>query len=111
MLRVIVYGSLIICYLFLFPASYEIQKSNALTELMFFRNENILAITLPWKGIIIKGDISGDLFDEIISHEQCHIEQIERLGVIRFMYQYLSDSRDYFINKYEVECYTSEIER
>lgn len=48
--------------------------------------KNYAAITLPW-GVFFNPNCQ--IRQEIVRHEMKHVEQIKRLGVIRFYSQYL----------------------
>jgi len=61
--------------------------------------DNQLAVTFPWKGILIKTGLTTELRAEVLAHEQCHLNQIDEYGVM-FMVEFYSNPE-----KFESECY------
>ena len=98
MARLIIYTWLITFLLFLVPLPGMVQNSNAVSE-AFFLDDHTLAVTFPWKGILIKQGLPQELRSKVIEHEECHIRQIDKHGII-FMVEYYKNP-----DKFEKECY------
>jgi len=98
MKRIIFYTLFISFILYIIPLPGVIKESNTITEAMFMR-DNQLAVTFPWKGILIKTGLTTELRAEVLAHEQCHLNQIDEYGVM-FMVEYLKNP-----SKFEEECY------
>jgi len=101
MSRIIFYTLFISFLIFILPLPGSTQESNKLTEAMFLR-DNKLAVTFPWKGILIKQGLSSRVRATVLEHENCHIDQINKYGIM-FMVEYLNNQ-----SKFELECYKLE---
>ncbi len=66
--------------------------------------EEMRGFTTYWDTIVVREAYKDD--KGLIAHEAKHVEQIKRLGVIRFTYEYLLESWrvGYYKNKFEVEA-------
>ena len=99
MIRVLVYLSLALFLLYILPFGGEFRFSNKASEYIFLSGEK-QAVTFPWGGVLIKSNIDERILDEVIAHEICHINQINRHGGFSFIIEY-NKSPD----KFENECY------
>jgi len=98
MARFILYTLFIGFLLYTIPLPGTIKESNKLSELLFLA-DNQLAVTFPWKGILIRPGLSHKLKIIVLMHEQCHIKQIDEHGVM-FMVEFYKNP-----DKFEEECY------
>lgn len=69
----------------------------------FLQATGYRGITMPWRVIYLAPGSEGDT--GLIAHEAVHVEQIDRLGPIRFVYTYL-----YMLMRYGYERHPMEIE-
>ena len=79
--------------------SGEFKVANKVGEIIFLRGD-VLAVTFPWKGVLLKSTIDNSLIGEVIEHEKCHIAQIEKYGSFNFIIEYNKTPE-----KFEDECY------
>lgn len=72
----------------------------------FLYKFNYGAITMPWKTIHIRSDRIGIQYKALLNHELVHIDQIKRLGAIRWSikYFYYQLRYGYLDNPFEVEA-------
>ncbi len=99
MIRFIVYTSLIIFLYVILPLPGSVKESNLLSDAMFLRGGKV-AVTFPWKGVLIKSDITPSLRLEVLAHEACHIEQIKKIGGFKYIIEFNKNPLEF-----ERECY------
>ena len=99
MSRFIVYTSLIIFLYVILPLPGSVKESNLLSDAMFLRGDKV-AVTFPWQGVLIKPGITQSLRFEVLTHEDCHIEQIKKIGGFKYIVEYNKNPVDF-----EKECY------
>ncbi len=104
MVRLIVYSLLVAVVASVMPSKGEYKEANMFGEALFLKG-NKLAVTFPWKGVLIKSGVEGELLAEVIRHENCHIDQINRMGGLRFIVEFQHSAE-----KFEEECYKKEID-
>jgi hypothetical protein len=99
MSRFIVYTSLIIFLYVILPLPGSVKESNLLSDAMFLRGDKV-AVTFPWQGVLIKPGITQSLRFEVLAHEDCHVEQIKKIGGFKYIVEYNKNPVDF-----EKECY------
>ena len=100
-LRIALYACATILFISSLPVTGEVKESNIITAAIWLRGD-IQAVTLPWRGILIKPGITGYYREVILEHEQCHVNQINKLGWFDFMIEYQKDPLEF-----ESECYNN----
>lgn len=99
MIRFIVYTSFIAFLYIILPLPGNVKESNLLSDAMFLRG-NTEAVTFPWQGVLIKSGLPESLRFEVLAHENCHIEQIKKIGGFKYIVEYNKNPVDF-----EKECY------
>ncbi len=100
MLRIIIYTVFISFLLVVLPLPGSVKESNIISDALFLSG-NKLAVTFPWKGVLIKPNIESEIKKKVLAHEDCHIRQIEKLGPMTFIIEYNIESYEF-----ERECYS-----
>ena len=100
--RVVIYSLLLLPILYSLPNHGEVKESNFISSALWLRGDK-LAVTMPWQGVLIKSGITGSLRVEILKHEQCHVDQIKKIGWFDFMVEYHNNGIIF-----ESECYKLE---
>jgi hypothetical protein len=73
---------------------------------LFLKTFKYKAITMPWKTVyVLKDELNNK---GLLAHEQIHINQIERLGSLKFISLYLwyNLKYGYYNNPLEIEART-----
>ena len=62
------------------------------------------AITMPWQTVYLRPDRVG--YERLVVHESVHIEQIQRLGAVKFtlLYLWYNIRYGYRNNPFEIEA-------
>ena len=55
-----------------------------------FLQRDVIAITLG-RRIYVRRMLEGPKFERLIRHEMAHVRQVERLGLLRFLWRYVSE--------------------
>ena len=83
-----------------------------------FLMQGVLAITLG-RRVYVKAGLSAAYMERLLRHELAHVRQIDRLGVLRFYWQYATEflrhwravrsvSRAYSMISFEIEATAAE---
>lgn len=99
MIRFIVYTSLVVFLYAILPLPGSVKDSNWISDVMFLRGDKV-AVTFPWQGVLIKTGITKSLRFEVLAHEACHVEQIKKIGGLKYIVEYNKNPVDF-----EKECY------
>lgn len=83
----------------------KVQEAKGLYS-WFLYKFNYGAITMPWKTIHIRSDRLGTEYVKLLEHEKVHVEQIEKLGALRWTitYLYYQIRYGYIKNPFEIEA-------
>ena len=75
-------------------------------RLAFLKAMGFAGFTTFWNTIWVKPDLPPKRLEQVIKHEQVHIAQIQKEGILRFTIGYLREhfKNGYRNNKYELEA-------
>ena len=82
--RLVIYSVLVGFLAFIYPLKGEYRTSNAVNEYLYLNGDK-MAVTFPWKGVLIKSGLKGYKLESTLRHEKCHVDQIESLGVTTYI--------------------------
>jgi hypothetical protein len=79
---------------------------------------NVVAITLG-RRIYVRGVMAADAFERLLRHELAHVRQVNRLGLVRFLWRYVTEflrhwwrvrsvAAAYTLISFEIEAYAEE---
>lgn len=55
-----------------------------------FMQRDVLAITIG-RRIYVSAEVGGSTLERLLRHEMVHVRQMQRLGVVRFLWRYLRE--------------------
>lgn len=79
---------------------------------------NVVAITLG-RRVYVRGAMAAEAFERLLRHELAHVRQVNRLGLLRFLWRYgteflrhwsrvRSAAAAYTLISFEIEAYAAE---
>jgi hypothetical protein len=57
--------------------------------LWFLETFDYSAITMPWQTVYLRPDRVGPQYQRLLDHESVHIDQIQKMGAVKFTVLYL----------------------